>query len=322
MNAQAIICILLVWILSSANAMTENTNESDAPRITFDTLNNRAQQYIIKSLSHAVQVSDVAVLHTRSDEWLRKDKNMDYRVRIVLGLLKFRFSAMLKGCSSISAYDILYIYAPKRQARGQPVIRVGRPRREEDFASPYFASLSPGDNLMRLVFIERQMAPLRERVLEGYRNRTGMREIVENALAMSEDELMDKYNLRDVFADRVYQVVEGCVFRVDYPAPEMPETEAMRMNAVNQKLSEARVPDLQKMSNLVHLSAREVSEIVFIAYMLEGDEGLAQYAAISRSSPILLPIAEPIFKTEIGKKLFEALNLDQDSESEQEASLP
>jgi hypothetical protein len=63
------------------------------------------------------------------------------------------------------------------------------------------------------------------------------------------------------------------------------------------------------MSRLIQLTSREVSEIVFTAYWLEGDDGAAKYATSRAANPaILLPIDAPDdFLTEIGKKLFEAV---------------
>ena len=68
----------------------------------------------------------------------------------------------------------------------------------------------------------------------------------------------------------------------------------------------ARLPFHQQRSGLIHLSSEEVSEIVYIAYLLDG--GAGQYAeARKRASELLLPIERSEFKTAIGQRVYAAV---------------
>lgn len=277
----------------------------------FDDLDARTKHYIVDELFQAARDSDIAILHNRVDEAYRmKDSSLNPYHRIPLNLCKSRFMAMLKGLADIAHNEVLYIYVPEKDAIGRPFVwrEIQSKKWEETRPPPYRPSFSQ-DDLMRLVFMQRQMIPLKSRILAGYRNRYGnrMTEFIDDALAMDAEELMGKYDLKDVFASRVYQLMEGCIFQVDYPMPEMPETEDMSMNRKNWELTKAHTPEVQKYSRLIHLTKREISEIVLIAYMLVGDDGIAQYAVASKDSPILEPITRPVFKTGIGKGMFEAL---------------
>ncbi|MCA1809704.1 MAG: hypothetical protein LC725_09695 [Lentisphaerae bacterium] len=270
----------------------------------FNDLDVRTKIYIIETVSGTISNSDIAILHGRRDEtYRRKDAPLDIYHEIPLGLRRWRFIAMLKGFSSLKNNEVVYIYIPERSAPGRTFTwnRYSPP-------PPYRPQFSC-DDLMRLVFIQRQTFPLKNRILAGYREREQMTQFIDDALAMDEADLMEKYNLKDVFAHYVYQLMEGCVFQVDYPIPEMPVTESMRMNWDNWQLTKAHTPEVQKHSNLVHLSNREISEIVFIAYMLDGEASIAKYAeACADNDQILVPISEPVFETEIGKMLFDAVS--------------
>ena len=68
----------------------------------------------------------------------------------------------------------------------------------------------------------------------------------------------------------------------------------------------ARLPFHQQRSGLIHLSPEEVSEIVYIACLL--DVGAGQYAEASKRAPeLLLPVEKPEFKTAIGRRVHAAV---------------
>ena len=68
----------------------------------------------------------------------------------------------------------------------------------------------------------------------------------------------------------------------------------------------ARVSFFQQNSGLIHLSPEEVSEIVYIACLLDG--GAGQYAEASKRAPeLLLPVEKPEFRTAIGKRVHAAV---------------
>ncbi len=299
------ICLLIILSLASASAKT------------FDESDSRTKDYITINLAKAIRDYDIAIVHGRRDETYRRlDSPLNIYYEMPLELRRLRLIAMLKGLVEVEYNDVVYIYVPDKNAIGKPFVwrEVGPSVSiEEVLPSPYIPSISH-DDLMRLVFMKRQATPLKDRVLEGYRSQERMKQFVEDALAMDGKELMDKYNLNDIFPNRVYLLAEACIFQVDYPAPEMPETKSMQMNRKNWELTKAHTPEVQKYSHLIHLSKREVSEIVFIAYIFDENDGINKYAKVCKTNTqILLPITEPVFETEIGRMLYEALNKDMNA---------
>ncbi len=275
------------------------------PAETFDTAPPRTQRYIVESLADAITSCEVAVLLGRSDEWLRSDDVLNIDHRHGFDLRSFRHVASLKSAVFLPHYGPCYVYPPKSYIT--PRIRVRHPKSEKDLSPPYRPRFPGGENLTVLMFLRHVTKPLEDRILPASKQREGISGEVSR---LGVEAYMEKHELREVFSSRVFLALEGCMFRVDHPVPELPETKAMRLNHANQVLTEARVPELQRTSGLITLSSREVSEVVFTAYWLEGaDEGAAKYAAACAANPaILLPLAAPAdFETEIGKRLFEAV---------------
>ena len=58
-------------------------------------------------------------------------------------------------------------------------------------------------------------------------------------------------------------------------------------------------------SVLMHLSADEVSELVYLAYLVDGNDAKGYAAAVVRCPKILKPVVE--IKTPFGKRLQQAL---------------
>lgn len=271
--------------------------------VTYGALDARTQNFVSTSAAHALQHADIAIVHSRSDEWLREDTTLSSSVRIVLGLQRHRLVTMLKGASNIPSYGTCYLYAPGSHAPGQPHVL-----KELEFPPPYEPTVGLGDDLTRLVFLRRQTTPLKNRILRGNKNRWGREEISADAINLNEHAFVEKYNLDEVFSNRVYQVIEGCVFRVNCPVPELPDTKMMDLNRENLERSKSKIPELQKMSSLLELTRQEMSELVFLAYWIEKTTGAPQYAAAQRrNANILLPMNEAGLETDLGKRVQKAL---------------
>jgi|GEM_PF-3517017 len=83
----------------------------------------------------------------------------------------------------------------------------------------------------------------------------------------------------------------------------------MRLNSHLFEMGKVRIPDIQKLAGLIHLSHQEVSEIVYLAYLYEDKGGgAAKYAEAVRQSRILQPMPKAEFKTLIGQRLHAALS--------------
>lgn len=273
---------------------------------TFDSTSLRTQHYIVKMLADTVASCHIAVLHGRSDEIFRDDDALGYRYQSALNLMQFRLVTVLKGDTTVPPYSLCYVYPPTRYATGELMTISGK-----KLPPPYFPKYYGSDDLSRLAFLEPKRAPLTNLVTTSYGRRGELKEIIEDVARLDMETFMDKHVICEVFTNRVYQISEGCVFRVDHPVPLLPETEAMRMNSANFSLTKARVRDFQEMSRLIHLSSDEVSEIVFTAYWLEGEDGAKRYEMAREANPaILVPLTDPAdFTTEIGKRLFEAVKM-------------
>lgn len=270
---------------------------------SFDDLDINTKKYIISSISRVIKSCDIAIIHGRSDEWLRQDDHMNHEVRMVLGLRRFRFVTFLKGSSEIEPYDLGYVYPPERIARSTQVDLIERPFGKNNLPPPYRPTLMPGDDLMRLVFVEAKKDMIDSRILDIPRLKTVLRD----ARNMKKENFVKKYDLEKFFDERVYHVHEGCIFRVNYKIPDLPDTDLMKMNRANQSLIEARVPDLQKRASLITLNKQEVSEIVFICHYVQEKGGLTEYEKKRQNNPEFLgEMLKPSFKTKIGEMLFTA----------------
>jgi len=281
--------------------------------LSFDSLPEDKQEYVVKSLASALPTADVAVLHSRIDEIYRNDGEMDGMVNAALGLWSIRFPVILKGRNSLPPYSVGYIYKPDLYVPGLlPHVHESRPSGRDLRTAgywvrpPYFPTINPKDDLTRLVLLTRQTAPLKDRIIP--RNNWGARfkMIYDDAKNMDETEFMEKYDLTAVFSNQVYRVVEGCIFHVDLSVHELPETELEKTHPEVVAADRARLPFHQQRSGLIHLSSEEVSEIVYIACLLDG--GAGQYAEASKRAPeLLLPVEKPEFKTAIGKRVHAAV---------------
>jgi len=281
--------------------------------LSFDSLPEDKQEYVVKSVASALPTADVAVLHSRIDEIYRNDGEMDGMVNAALGLWSIRFPVILKGRNSLPPYSVGYIYKPDLYVPGLlPHVHESRPSgrdlRAEGYwvRPPYFPTINPKDDLTRLILLTRQTAPLKDRIIP--RNNWGARfkMIYEDATNMEATAFMGKYDLTAVFSNQVYSVVEGCIFHVTLPVPELPEPTLIKENAAMLAADKARVSFFQQNSGLIHLSPEEVSEIVYIACLL--DVGAGQYAEARKRAPeLLLPVEKPEFRTAIGRRVHAAV---------------
>ena len=141
-----------------------------------------------------------------------------------------------------------------------------------------------------LVFAHSQREPLTQWI-NNFMRSDDNEQIAKDARALPPDEFWTKYKLWQVFSNGVYETTYGCLFLVEHPMFEKPD----------EKEKEGR-------SNLF-FSSREVSEIVYLAYLYEDKGGgAAKYAEAVRQSRILQPMPKAEFKTLIGQKLHAALS--------------
>ena len=115
---------------------------------------------------------------------------------------------------------------------------------------------------------------------------------------------MQKLKVEAAFSNRVFRMNEGCDFQVDY---QLPGTLGLTWRGLEPKERHMeRLKSIQAGNSvLMHLSADEVSELVYLAYLVDGNDAKGYAAAVLRCPKILKPVAE--IKTTFGKRLQQAL---------------
>ncbi len=286
--------IRLAWLLLTVPALYSKAD-------SFELRDARTQDYLLSAMAEAVGNSQIFVMHQRRDDQFRNVEPMPSGYKHLMGLTLFRTLAVLKGSPPHEPYSVAYFYPPPVRL---PDIQLSSHVR---IPVPYRPSVL-ADDFVRLMFVRPQKLPLPDRAADTAR-REEDQGVVDDCRGMPGEEFLQKYGIQDVFASQVFVAVTTCVFRVEYPVPELPPVD-MGLNRENFIRSESRIPDLQNISGLITLTPREVSEIVFTAYWIErAEEGVAKYAKACATNPaILLPLKAPAdFETEIGKRLFEAV---------------
>ncbi len=118
--------------------------------------------------------------------------------------------------------------------------------------------------------------------------------------ALSSEAIMKKLGVENVFSNRVFYANEGCMFQVDCEIPEL-DWRGLGTRAEYEQLLKHR---RNQNSTVIHLSPDEASEIVHLAYAVNGDEK-GHVAAYARHPKILRPVSQA--KTGIGRRIQEAL---------------
>ena len=286
--------------------------------MTFEASPRKVQAYVVKQLSHVLPHYEIALAYGRNDELFRDNDSVLSRGQAhYLDLEDLRLLRMLRGTTSISYNELFYLYCPfspfdksRRTLLENRVVR-----------SPPYCPFIRSDDAVRFIFIKRQTEPLPERLWGNNERWPELKAFEKDAkdfagMKISAEAFMSKYGIAEIFSNQVYTIAEGCVFRVDYPVPEMETTFIMRLNG--HPVSKSTIAEIQKLSGLITLSAREVSEIVFIAYLQDGEDGIARYAEIAKADPLLVPMTKPEFQTELGKRLYAAVTAPPGVETEPE----
>jgi len=293
-----------VWAVACAViAFSSQTRAADSSE--FDKLNNQAQSDLVAQLSSATGSVGAMIIQNRSDEWLRKDPTLKAGERATLGLTRVRLVRVLKGSFNVKPGEIVYVYDPSQV---QKFILSDPKSGTQKTASPY-QPVFLADDVPRLVFVRQEHKPIPERVRQGYEKRDPtLRQFVEDAGSKtSEEHFTAKYGLSEMFSNRVFSIIDRCVFAVDCQVPSLGEASAASMNQANMDREARHLDQLRASNGLIHLTRREMSEVVFVLSMAEGREGVTRFARESEEdSAILEPISEAALRTNIGLKLQQA----------------
>jgi len=270
----------------------------------FDDEHIIVKEYVLGQLLCSVKDCEIAVIQDRCDEWARDDDSaMKWWQMNLLNLKKVRCVKKMKGHIAITNnIEWVYIYQPLNEE--WLFQREVSSSRQHRVFPPYFP-LIMSDDQMKLVLMKPQKSPLREHIEKEPHDDRAKR-FVEDEREMVASEFLAKYNLSTFFLYNTYLVKEGCVFEIEYSAPALEETKGTRLNKDVIAGIRKRISDKQKFADLIHLTPREVSEIVYISYLLGGKDGAARYADVAKDSPLLEPVETGKFKTNLGRRLAEA----------------
>jgi len=293
----------------------------------FDVALEDAKEFVVFCITNCIG-STIALMQERPDEFARpEDAFMPWTFDDDLGLSKRRCVVMLKGDVSLNGNKVCYLYDTPRNAHVLPRLMISaggasyegyfvddkelpgnfvvlEGRKKWMYHPPYDPFLSYKDEFVQLMLLTPEHSLDKKRIKLG-KCRYG-KEMVEDAIGKdfmrnSPEELMAKLKVERVFSNRVFRMNEGCAFQVDYPAPDMDWRKSGSKAKHLDELKRAQAAN----SILMHLSADEVSEIVYLAYMADGGDMKGYEDACARCPELLKPVTE--FKTGIGSRLHQAM---------------
>ena len=293
----------------------------------FESAGADVREYIVLSLaSHIRANSTIGLFLSRGDDDV-KDGVILWYYTFELGQERSRCLEILKGDVSIADYTFCFFYCTPRENLEVFPVRSGcvggweyvrsyrwkgetypcRGKEVWQFEPPYDPFRSDWDDeYVRLMFLtpERKLDISRIKLLKPskvYEGETIASKVKGDVKRMPPEEVMRQLGVEGVFSNRVFRLNEGGVFQVDYDVPQL---KGRVLDETARKCLDAA---RKGCANLVHLSAAEVSEVVYLAYAADGDRDGAAYAAVVRRCPgILRPFAPP-FRTELGRRVDAAL---------------
>ena len=278
------------------------------------------KEYVVQSVAQHIRGCDIVLLQERVDELLTSFGVIPWYYATELGLMRWHCVDVLKGDISLADYSYCFFYeTPRMNLEYIPVsqeradveafywkgkIYYCRGREVWKFYPPYDPFEDDRDEYVRLMFVtpEKHLDTSRIKLIKNpYEGETIANRVKGDVMKMSSDELMRALKLESVFSNRVFRLNEGGVFQVDYDVPQL-KGRVLRKEA--QKCLEYAK---EANNSLMHLSADEVSEIVYLAYAADGDTDGTRYAAAARRCPKILKPFKPPFRTEIGRRVHEVL---------------
>lgn len=332
--------LLLATILlcGALYAMRAATPESLDP-LSFDTASEEAREYVIDSLAACVREANVAFLQCRRDPPDRPTTDpIPIGYEHLLGLWSSRCLQMVRGKPALERDSCCYFYDTPRRATGHPRLedrfpssglkpgefwyqdgwdtfpKIGRGRslywKLKPPYDPYFAGPMPVGypywaraRFVVLAFVTPQREPLMHRVEKTPSFISGTNKVLQavggkDLATVAPRELMEKLRIEEAFASRVFRLNEGCVFLVDHPLGELerlyPREDGLM--TCDPYGWEARTDRRY----LIQLTREEVSELVYLAYAVNGEA--AEYrAAQGKWGEFLDPVSA--IRTTIGSRL-------------------
>lgn len=294
----------------------------------FDETTEDVREFVVQSVTNCIRNATIALMHERIDEVLRpEDALMPWYYGPELGFRIRRCVVMLKGEHTLSENEVCYLYETPRQANVLPTqyFVAGGPtafcyfdgnridmskavwltgRKKWLYDPPYDPYASYMDEFVQLMLLTPEFRLDKSRIKPNkyhYGHGTVV-ELIGVDYARSEpEELMAKLKIEQVFSNRVFRMNEGCAFQVDYPMPDMDWRGLGNKSDHLEKLKGIQAGN----TVLMHLSREEVSEIVYLAFIVDSKDQKEYDAAVRRCPNALCPVSS--CRTSIGRRLQAAL---------------
>jgi len=272
---------------------------------TFDEASSSYKSYVVQQLAEILANSSksnsIVVVHDRIDEPYRNHGELKVDLMLALDLRRVRFVETLKGVNTYSGNEVLYFYPIRYQLAHTDQTR-------EQITACYEPQFIP-DDFIKVLFVCQSTIPIVTRLnndLGHSRINMRIKTFIADAQALGKQDFLNKYGLTTICSNKVFEIQKPAIFSVACEKLQpLPDTESMRSSREQIENLRRTIPASQHLSNLLHLTRREVSEIVYIAYLFDGEDGSVKYVEAAMKSKILEPMAEVKFTTQIGQKLYE-----------------
>lgn len=332
---------LTLWgfisLAAAGNLRAAVSNHCDQ---NFDSLPTNVREYVVHSITDCVRTTSIVLTRDwRPAEtnlflvrkWEMESEPIFLGLHNALGLRRCQCVEILKGNLSVGRNEVCYLYDVRRmycppvvmfpEGNGGPFdlepeefayynendrkMKKGKGKLERWKLRPPYDPYSYNrciPDAVSLMFLTPEHQLLMDRMGSRdynlgchmnpfYWTRKATFHKIADAKKMRREELMKTLGVEAAFSNRVFSLNEGCTFHVDYYPPRL---EWKPEELVHHK------PQPKML-----LSSEEVSEVVRLAYAVDGDA--AGYdAACARCPQLLKPVTE--FRTGIGRMLREALS--------------
>ena len=303
----------------------------------FDDASMEIQEFVVAEITNCLRGAQIALMHEPSHQ--EDERHLPLITRALgreLGLHEKYCVEVLKGDVSVGGYRRCYLYETARLAQALPPLfdvfgpiaptssfcyfdegtrsnpRAGKRvwvtgRMIWKYLPPYDPYQSYMDEFVHLMLLtpETQLDMARLKPDKWHPSEKTLTGILGLGYTnMVSRQAMQKLKVEAAFSNRVFRMNEGCDFQVDY---QLPGTLGLTWRGLEPKERHMeRLKSIQAGNSvLMHLSADEVSELVYLAYLVDGNDTKAYAAAAARCPNILKHVTE--IKTTFGKRLQQAL---------------
>ena len=309
------------WICFCCLLICRDIALSQQKQLPFSSVPETTKQYVICKMAKDMRLCFI-VLVKRELCCATSSSDLSFPQAFTLGLEPFKMLSCFKAARGrLLNNDVDVIYVSEENISLQPImhdrsgaeyiVENGRQKKLNgnerwQFAPPYLPRLQnlPQQAIVLLMLgcLEKiDVGTLREP--RSFWEDDPMRPLFDDASRLNLDDLMKKNDINLSITNRLFKVNTGNVFIVEnVDIKSISSISSNQTGAIGKKSWQNPLAE----SYYLTFTSREVSEIVYLAYQLDGPSGTEGYAAACGRYPeLLLPIQE--IKTELGRRLRDAL---------------